>query len=63
MKLAGIAEIAALLDESRQRVNQLVDNSEKNGFPEPIDRIAAGPVWKHSDVEKWKKQWKAQTPA
>lgn len=52
MKLAGIREIAEILDVSRQRVNQL---AEKDGFPKPLDRIAAGPVWKEADIRKWAK--------
>jgi len=53
MKLAGIREIADLLGVSRQRANQI---AAKEDFPKPIDRIAAGPVWKDADVKAWAKR-------
>jgi predicted DNA-binding transcriptional regulator AlpA len=53
MNLAGIREIAELLGVSRQRVNQL---AEGKGFPKPLGRVAAGPVWKLSDIEAWAKK-------
>jgi hypothetical protein len=49
-KLAGIHEIAELRGVSRQRAGQI---AAKADFPEPIDRIAAGPVWWLADVEAW----------
>jgi predicted DNA-binding transcriptional regulator AlpA len=52
MKLAGIREIADLLGVSRQRANQI---AAKNDFPKPLDRIAAGPVWRDSEVKAWAK--------
>jgi prophage regulatory protein len=53
MRLAGIREAAEILGVSRQRVNQL---ERLKGFPKPLDRIAAGPVWRRADVEKWAKR-------
>lgn len=50
MKLAGITEIASMLGVSKQRAAQL---GASDGFPKPLDRIAAGPVWRRSDVERW----------
>ena len=50
MNLAGLTEIAELLGVSRQRASQL---SSSKGFPKPLGRIAAGPVWKRAAVEKW----------
>lgn len=49
-KLAGITEIGQMLGVSRQRASQLVASE---GFPKPMDRLASGPVWKRSAVEKW----------
>lgn len=52
MRLAGVREVAELLGVSRQRVSQL---AEKPDFPKPLDRIAAGPVWRLADVKAWAK--------
>lgn len=53
MNLAGISEIGEMLGVSRQRAFQL---AASKGFPEPLDRLASGPVWKRSDVERWARQ-------
>lgn len=50
MRLAGAQEIAAMLDVSRQRVQQLVRTPD---FPAPLGEIAAGKVWLRDDVEAW----------
>lgn len=47
-KLAGLAEIAGLAGVSRQRAGQLAAHPD---FPEPVDRLAMGPVWLESDVK------------
>ncbi len=49
-RLAGPAEIAAMLGVSRQRVQQLARSGD---FPEPYDVLAGGRVWLRSDVEAW----------
>jgi predicted DNA-binding transcriptional regulator AlpA len=50
IQLMGTAEVAKLLGVSRQRVNQL---SHRDDFPEPVARLAAGPVWQTVDIERW----------
>lgn len=50
MKLAGIAEVAAIAGVSKSRAHQL---AQKASFPAPLDRIASGPVWRRRDVERW----------
>ena len=50
--LAGIAEIAELFGVSRHAA---VRYTKRADFPEPLDRLAAGPVWLRKDVEKWGK--------
>ena len=50
VNLAGITEIGQMLGVSRQRASQLVASEN---FPKPMDRLASGPVWKRSAVEKW----------
>ena len=50
-RLAGTAEIAAMLGVSRQRVQQLTARAD---FPEPYDVLAAGRrIWQRADVEAW----------
>jgi hypothetical protein len=53
VKLAGIRELSEVLGVSRQRAGQI---AEKPDFPKPLDRIAAGPVWKMDDVKAWAKK-------
>jgi len=49
-KLAGLAEVASLAGVSRQRASQLATHPD---FPEPIQRLAMGPVWLEVDVKKF----------
>jgi hypothetical protein len=54
-KLAGLAEVAALLAEragkakvSRSYAGQV---TARRDFPEPVQRLAMGPVWLEADVK------------
>jgi hypothetical protein len=56
-KLAGLAEIAALLAEhagkpkvSRAYAGKVVKRPD---FPEPVDRLAATPVWIEAQARKY----------
>lgn len=49
----GITEIAELLGVTRQRAHQLAGS---HGFPEPIARLAQGPVWEAAKVETWARE-------
>ena len=49
-KLAGLAEVAGLAGVSRTRAGQLANHPD---FPEPVQRLAMGPVWLESDVTKF----------
>ena len=49
-RLAGLAEVAGLAGVSRTRAGQLAANPQ---FPEPVARLAMGPVWLESDVAKF----------
>lgn len=51
--LVGVAEVADMLGVTRTRVSQLASVS---GFPEPVARLAAGPVWARDDVERWARE-------
>lgn len=48
--LVGVAEVAAMLGITRTRVSQL---AKTQGFPEPVARLSAGPVWNRDDIERW----------
>jgi hypothetical protein len=48
--LVGVAEVAELLSVSRQRVSQLAATP---GFPDPVARLAAGPIWERDDIIGW----------
>lgn len=50
-QLVGAAEIAQLLGGlSRQRVSQLTATA---GFPEPVERLRMGSVWRYADIISW----------
>lgn len=56
-KLAGLAEVAALLAErsgkasvSRAYAGQVAAHPD---FPQPVQRLAMGPVWLEADVRKF----------
>src|SRR5205085_278872 len=48
--LAGIAEIADLFGVTKQTA---LKYTRRPDFPAPLDRLAAGPVWRLADVEEW----------
>ena len=50
--LAGLADISRLLKVSKRTAQNYVARAD---FPEPLGRIAAGPVWRRADVEAWAK--------
>jgi ATP-dependent Clp protease ATP-binding subunit ClpC len=49
--LLGVAEIAAMLGVSRQRVHQLIE--ESGDFPVPEAELAGGRIWARSAVAAW----------
>lgn len=53
-QLAGVSEIAAMLDVSRQRVAEL---RQRPDFPAPIARLKAGPVWRAGDLSRFVDEW------
>jgi predicted DNA-binding transcriptional regulator AlpA len=50
--LAGVAEAAEILGWSKQQVNVYMSRGK---FPEPIQRLASGPVWLRSQIEEYKR--------
>lgn len=51
MDLVGLAEIADMAGVSRQAVTNWT--ARHDSFPEPLARLAAGPVWKRNDIAAW----------
>lgn len=49
-RLAGLAEVAELLEVPKRTAARYV---KRDDFPAPVDRLAAGPVWRLLDVESW----------
>lgn len=55
--LIGVAELAALLNVSRQRASEL---AHTRGFPKPLFTLKAGPVWRRSTVARYAAEWEHQ---
>jgi len=53
--LAGLAEIAEMLDTSRTQAKRW---TRREDFPEPIAKLRATPVWQADDVRAWANQRK-----
>jgi predicted DNA-binding transcriptional regulator AlpA len=52
--LLGTAEIAELLNVSRQYVDRL--SRRDPTFPGPLGRTTAGRIWRRDDIEAWAKE-------
>lgn len=50
----GIAEIAKLLDVSKQRVFQLMKRTD---FPAPFAKLACGNIWRKGDLSTFMDSW------
>ncbi|MBY3621241.1 hypothetical protein HGO21_16950 [Acinetobacter sp. CUI P1] len=46
--LVGLAEAAAMLEWSKQQVSVYISRDK---FPEPIMRLASGPLWTNNQIE------------
>jgi hypothetical protein len=51
MELVGLAEIAEMAGVTRQAVTNWT--ARHASFPEPVARLAAGPIWDRSAVASW----------
>jgi hypothetical protein len=56
-ELVGIAELAELAGVSRQRASIL---ARREGFPDPLATLAAGPVWNLHAVRRFLEEWPRQ---
>jgi hypothetical protein len=54
LELVGVAEVAEMLDVSKQRVTQLARDPR---FPEAWQLLASGPVWAKAAVQRFLEQW------
>lgn len=55
-ELLGLAEVAQLLGTTRRNA---IRWTQGQGFPEPIARLRATPVWERADVEQWARERKS----
>jgi len=53
--LVGMAEVAAMLEVSKQRAGQVA--REHPGFPRPVATPASGPIYVRSAVEAFARGW------
>ena len=54
-KLMGVAEVAAALGTSRQRVSALA--RQRRGLPPPLAELASGPVWSAATLTRVLEEW------
>jgi hypothetical protein len=59
LELVGVSEIAEILAVSRQRAHQL---TKRDDFPEPIAKLAGGPVWARPYLDRFVEQWHTGKP-
>jgi hypothetical protein len=57
--LAGVAEAADVLGWDKRRVVTYID---RGSFPEPVQSLASGRVWRRDDVEAYAEDWRARHP-
>ena len=53
--LAGVAEAAEILGWDKRRVSTYIS---RGSFPEPLQRLASGPVWTYKQIEEYKESRK-----
>lgn len=53
-RLVGVAEVARMLDVTKQRVSQLMEGSQ---FPRPASILASTPVWLEHSIRAFKSSW------
>lgn len=53
LELVGVSEIHKALGVTRSRVSMWSARRESSGFPEPLEELAAGPVFDMAAVRAW----------
>jgi hypothetical protein len=56
-RLAGVAEAAEVMGWDKRRVITYIDRGR---FPEPVQTLASGRVWRREDVERYAAEWQAR---
>jgi hypothetical protein len=51
MALVGVTEAAAILGWDRRKVSTYI---KRGVFPEPLQRLAGGPVWQQETIEQYR---------
>ncbi len=49
-EILGVSELAELLGVTKRTA---IRYSQRPDFPQPLARLASGPVWRRADVEAW----------
>jgi predicted DNA-binding transcriptional regulator AlpA len=49
-ELASLAEVAARLGVTKRTAQRYIDRDD---FPEPIDRLEVGRIWRRADIARW----------
>ena len=55
--LAGVAEAADVMGWDKRRVVTYIDRGR---FPEPVQSLASGRIWRRADVEAFRNEWAAR---
>jgi hypothetical protein len=56
-QMVGVKELAKFFSVSSSTVTNWAFRQFDNGFPEPMKRLAAGPIYRLSDVVLWYIRW------
>jgi predicted DNA-binding transcriptional regulator AlpA len=51
--LAGLDEASEILGWSKQHIHSYIS---RGVFPQPIQRLASGPIWTREQIEQYKKE-------
>ena len=55
--LAGVAEAADVMGWDKRRVVTYID---RGSFPEPVQSLASGRIWRRADVEAFRNEWSSR---
>ena len=52
-RIVGFAEVVELLGVPQRTAARYV---QRDDFPAPLEQLAAGPIWRRTDVARWAKK-------